>query len=119
MTADETVALYGGAWNEHDEGARRAALERCWAPDGVHCDPTAVVHGLDTLVAHVAGFHERMPGHAIVTTSVVSEHHGWLHFAWRIVTPDGATALDGLDVGERDEDGPLTRIVGFFTAPPA
>ena len=119
MTAEETVALYGGAWNEHDEAARRAALEHCWAPDGVYCDPTAVVHGRDALVAHIAGFHVRMPGREIVTTSVVSEHHGWLHFTWRIVTAEGATMLDGFDVGERDEDGRLRRIVGFFIPPPA
>ena len=105
--------------NEHDEGARRAALERCWAPEGMYCDPTAIVHGRDALVAHIACFYERMPGHASVTTSDVSEHHGWLHFAWRVVTPEGATALDGFDVGERDEDGRLRRIVGFFTPPPA
>ena len=119
MTPEETIALYGGSWNEHDAGARRRALASCWAPDGVYCDPTVVVEGLDALVAHIGRFHERMPGHGLVVTSNVTEHHGWLTFGWRILDPGGTTVLDGFDVGELDGDGRLTRIVGFFTPPPA
>lgn len=115
--ASEIVAVYCDAWNVRDHGERRETLERCWAPDAVYCDPTVVVDGLDALVAHIGGFHERMPGHQIVRTSEVTEHHGWLHFSWRMIGPGGAMDLDGFDVGERGEDGRLQRIVGFFAPP--
>ena len=109
--------MYCDAWNVRDGRERRELLERCWAPDGVYCDPTVVVDGLDAVVAHIGGFHERMPGHRIIRTSEVAEHHGWLHFSWRMIGPGGATDLDGFDVGERGEDGRLKRIVGFFAPP--
>jgi hypothetical protein len=47
LPASEVVALYGAAWQELDERARRDLLERCRAQDGIYCDPTTVVHGRD------------------------------------------------------------------------
>jgi hypothetical protein len=38
-------ASYAAAWDAHDEGERRALLERAWADDGVYCDPTARIVG--------------------------------------------------------------------------
>lgn len=118
LPASEVLALYGAAWQEPDERARRDLLERCWARDGVYCDPTTVVHGRDALLAHLGDFQERMPGHRLVLSSDVDEHPGWMRFGWQLLCPDGAVVIDGLDLGERDEDGRLRRIVGFF-APPA
>jgi hypothetical protein len=110
----ELVVLYGTAWQEPDEAARRALLERVWANDGVYVDPTAVVCGREAFVAHMARFQERLPGHSLVQTTVVDEHHGRLRFGWRMLDPDGAAVLDGIDFGVLDEDGRLLRIVGFF-----
>ena len=114
MSASEVVGLYAAAWHEHDDDARLALLERAWAPDGVYCDPTTVVTGREALAAHLGGFHERMPGHIIVLTTGVDEHHGRLRFSWRILSPEGTPVLDGMDFGERDAEGRLARIDGFF-----
>jgi len=114
----EVVALYGAAWLQPDEDARRELLERVWAQDGIYVDPTVVVHGRETLVAHMGGFQERMAGHSLVLTTAVDEHHGRVRFGWQLLDPGGALLIDGQDFGELDDDGRLRRIVGFF-GPPA
>jgi hypothetical protein len=116
--AEETVAAYAAAWNEQDEDARRALLERSWTDDGVYCDPSGRAEGRAALVGHIGGFHARMPGNRIEMASAVDEHDGLLRFAWQMLTPDGAVALDGMDFGELDGDGRLKLIVGFFGAFP-
>jgi hypothetical protein len=112
--ATEIVTAYGASWNEPDEAARRKLLEQAWADDGVYCDPTATVTGRDALVSHIAGFHQRIPGARIDLASGVDEHDGWLRFAWTMLGPDGATVMEGFDVGQLAADGRLRRIVGFF-----
>ena len=114
MDATETVTAYGEAWNEPDEGKRRALLEAAWADDGTYVDPTAEADGRDALLAHIAGFQQGMPGARIETRSDVQEHHGWGRFAWALVGPDGADVMEGFDVCEFAADGRLQRIVGFF-----
>lgn len=114
MGVNEVVTAYSAAWNETDEAARRKLLDHGWADDGVYCDPTATVNGRDALVAHIAGFHQQFPGAHIDQASGVDEHDGWLRFAWTMLGPDGATIMDGIDVGELGPDGRLRRIVGFF-----
>ena len=119
-TAAEVVAAYGAAWDEHDDQARRVRLERAWTDDGTYTDPTAHVEGRDALAEHIGGFHARMPGFRIVTTSGVDGHAGCLRFAWQMLDPQGAVALEGLDFAEQAPDGRLKRIVGFFgPLPPA
>jgi hypothetical protein len=112
--ADEIVAAYSAAWNERDDAARRSLLERSWSDDGLYCDPTARAEGRAALVEHIGGFHARLPGHRLELASGVDEHDGLLRFAWRMLGPDGAPALHGVDFGELGADGRLTRIVGFF-----
>jgi hypothetical protein len=108
-----SIALCGAAWHEHDEDARRALLVRVWA-DAVYCDPT-VRQGRETLVAHMAGFQKGRPGDRLeLATGIEEHHHGWLRFGWRLVAADGTAAFEGMDVGKRDPDGRLARIVGFF-----
>lgn len=114
MGAGEVVTSYGAAWNEPDEDARRKLLNQGWADDGIYCDPTATVSGREALVTHIAGFHQQFPGARIEVASGVDEHDGWLRFAWTMVGADGATIMDGFDVGELAPDGRLRRIVGFF-----
>ncbi len=112
--AEETVAAYAAAWNEADEDARRALLERSWTEDGVYIDPTGRAEGRSALVRHIGGFHARMPGNRIEMASGVDEHDGLLRFTWQMLGPDGVVALDGMDFGELDGDGRLKLIVGFF-----
>jgi len=115
---DTIVNAYGAAWLAADEAERRRLLEIAWSENGVYQDPTADISGREALVRHIAGFHQRMPGTTIVITSGVDHHHGKIHFLWKMVTPDGKTALEGRDFGEIGPDGRICRIAGFFGPPP-
>jgi hypothetical protein len=110
----EAVADYAQAWLETDPVARRALLERCWAQDGVYCDPIGRATGRDGLAAHIGGFQAQQPGARLEVVSGVDEHDGYVRFAWRLLAPDGSVALEGTDFGELDGDGVLRRIIGFF-----
>jgi hypothetical protein len=46
--------------------------------------------------------------------SGVDEHHGFVRFTWRLVSPGGEVLRDGTDFGELHPDGHLLWIVGFF-----
>lgn len=109
-----TVKVYVDAWNEPDEAARRELLHRSWADDGIYTDPSVHVEGREALVHHARKFADRWPGARIVMTSGVDEHHGFVRFTWRLVSPGGEALRDGMDFGELSADGHLRRIVGFF-----
>ena len=106
--ASGIIASYAAAWDAHDEGKRRALLERSWARDGACCDPTALVEGREAPIAHIA------------PTTGVDAHGGHLRFGWRMLGPQATVALEGMDFGELGDDGRPKRIVGFFGPfPPA
>ena len=105
---------YVQAWLETDPAARRALLERCWAVDGVHCDPLGQVTGRDELSDHIGGFQAQQPGARLEVASGVDEHAGYLRFAWRLLDADGDVTLEGTDFGELDSGGALRQIIGFF-----
>ena len=114
MGPSEVVAAYGAAWAEADEAQRRALLEKAWAEDGVYLDPTGRADGREALVQHIAGFQQMMPGHRIDIASGVDEHDSYVRFAWKMLTPDGSVAMEGVDFGALGDDGKLKSIVGFF-----
>ncbi len=119
MSVREIIKTYTACWSEQDEGRRRALLDKVWAEDGTYQDPTADVAGREALVQHIGGFHQSMPGARIELASGVSEHHGHIYFAWRLITADGSTYVEGVDFGTVDADGRLSQIVGFFGPPGA
>jgi hypothetical protein len=112
---DETITLYAAAWNEPDAVARRRLLERAWAATGTYTDPTAHVEGRAALDKHIEVYLKTQPaGTRIVPASAIDAHHGRFRFAWKMLAPDGSVAIEGLDYGELDADGRISRIVGFF-----
>jgi hypothetical protein len=119
MSTQQIAETYGAAWNETNEGKRRALLEQAWADDGVYTDPQSHVEGRDALVALITGFQQTMPGARIVPTSAADEHHGQIRFTWRMDGADGKAVMEGIDFGELAPDGRIKRIVGFFGPPPA
>jgi len=114
MGPSEVVATYGAAWAETDEAARRKLLDEAWAETGTYLDPMGRADGREALVQHIGGFHQMMPGHRIDMASGVDEHDGFVRFAWKMLDPDGAVAMEGVDFGSLDADGKLKSIVGFF-----
>lgn len=115
----EIVAAYCEAWNAPTEGTRRALLEKSWTDDGAYTDPRSDLSGRDALLAHISRVQAARTGSRIVRTSDVDLHHGLLRFAWKLVDPQGATLVEGIDFGELAADGRLRRIVGFFGPLPA
>lgn len=113
MDASEMVATYGAAWNEPDEAARRALLEKAWADDGQYSDPTGSADGRDELLTHIAGFQEMFPGHTIDNSSAVDARDNVFRFAW-VMRNGTEDILEGMDYGELAVDGRIAKIVGFF-----
>jgi hypothetical protein len=119
MDAQHIVDTYGAAWNETDPVKRRALLDEAWADHGTYLDPMGSADGRDALVTHISGFHEMMPGNRIDATSAVDVHGSVFRFAWAMLDPSGTVALEGMDFGEFDDDGRISRIIGFFGPFPA
>jgi hypothetical protein len=114
MGPAEVVATYGAAWAETDEEKRRDLLAQAWAEDGTYLDPSGRADGREALVAHIGGFQQMMGGHRIDLASGVDEHDSYLRFAWKMIGPDDAVVMEGVDFGTLGPDGKLTSIVGFF-----
>lgn len=119
MSVSEVVETYGAAWGETDDAKRRALLERSWADDGEFIDPQSHTKTREELVELIASFQKQFAGAAIVATSGVEEHHGWLRFTWTFQGADGNAIFEGFDVGELAPDGRLQKIVGFWGPAPA
>lgn len=114
LTTLQVVAAYCEAWNVPGEGERRALLEQSWTEGGTYTDPRTDLAGREALFAHISRVQALRPGSRIVMTSGLDVHHGVLRFAWKLVGPQGATVVEGVDFGELAADGRLRRIVGFF-----
>lgn len=115
----DPVAAYGAAWLATDDRERQALLEQAWAPDGVYCDPLALVTGRSELAAHIAGTQASLAGGRVEVTSEAVRHHDSALFHWRITDAAGATVLTGLDVVQFDDAGRIRRLTGFFDDAPS
>ena len=113
MEPADAIAAYGAAWNEHDEAARTALLERAWSEDGLYQDPSASAEGRTALVAHIGGFHAMAPGHSIELVSGIDHYGSLFRFAWEMRNGE-ERVLEGMDFGEFADDGRIRRITGFF-----
>jgi len=118
-TIDTVVDTYLSAWNETDPARRAALIERAWAADGRLIDPPLAAEGHSGISDMASALQTQFPGHRFRRASGIDAHHDSLRFAWQLVSPDGAVALSGLDVGELAADGRLRRITGFFGELPA
>lgn len=50
---------YAAVWNETDAFARREAIAKLWAPDGLHYVRTLEARGYDALEKRILGSHEK------------------------------------------------------------
>jgi hypothetical protein len=114
-----TVDTYLAAWNERDPQRRAELIARAWAPEGRLVDPPFDGDGHDGISQMAAVMHEHYEGHRFERASGVDAHHEHLRFAWKLVGPDGTTAVEGIDVADLAADGRLARVVGFFGDLPA
>ncbi len=114
--AKASLQNYIKAWNEPDTEKRKALLETAWTKKGTYTDPSAHVEGRDALVTHIEGFlsNPQFKGFSIVQASDIDLHHQVFRFEWEMKDPSGNTFTAGIDYGEFNEDGAITKIVGFF-----
>ena len=89
-------------------------IVQAWAADGVLVDPPFAVEGHAGIPGGDERFARAIPGHQFRQASAVDSHHNQFRYAWEFVTPDGAVALAGIDIGEVAHDGRLQRITGFW-----
>jgi hypothetical protein len=107
---------YFQSWNTADDDERRKVLKGYWADDATYTDPTVHVDGLEALVKHIAGFqgNPQMKGFSIDRSSGIGVHHRSFRFQWEMKSPTGQVLTPGIDYGEFDDEGRITKIVGFF-----
>ena len=107
---------YIEAWREPDAQKRERLLETAWAENGTYTDPTAHVDGRKALTAHIEGFltNPMFKGYSIVMASEIDIHHHVFRFEWTMKDSSGKEVTGGMDYGEFNNDGAITKIVGFF-----
>jgi|SRR5947207_7108167 len=71
-----TIDTYFEAWNESDDAARRALIERCLVGDVVLIEEHGRFSGHDGLEALMAKFQQAVPGGRIIKTSGFDEFDG-------------------------------------------
>lgn len=116
---DSLAHAYIAVWNETDPAARRAAVERLWAPDARYVDPLAAVTGHDAIDAMIGAVQRQFPGLTMTLAGPVDGHHDQARFGWQLGPADGEPLVVGFDVIERDADGRITRVLGFLDRVPA
>ena len=113
-TLAATVDTHLAAYCEPDPARRGTLIATVWSQDGAIFDPPFEGAGHDGIAAMTDTVLAHFPGHTFRRTSDVDAHHTFARYSWALVGPDGATAVTGTDVVEVDDDGRLTRIIGFF-----
>ena len=101
------------AWNERDPAKVRSHLDRALAADVQFIDPSVETNGIDEFEANVHSVQARIPGADYSRTSGIDSHHRLYRYSWQI-SRNGEVVLPGFDVAEVDQDGKVTRVLGFF-----
>jgi hypothetical protein len=105
---------YIAMWNEASDERRRDIIARTWADGATYVDPMLQGNGPDGINAMIAGAQEQFPGHRVELTSGPDAHHDRVRFAWRLLDPNGATAVAGVDFATLAPDGRLREVIGFL-----
>lgn len=107
------VKGYTSAWREADPVKREKLLAEVWALDGVYTDGQSKVKGRQKVAEYIGLVGQLAPSSRITELSKVESHHGTFRFAWRAVMPDGTLYDEGMDFGEVDKNGRISRLVVF------
>jgi hypothetical protein len=119
VTPDAAVVAYCAAWNTTDRSARDRLLSDVWAADGVYSDPEpTLARGRAALSDAISEFQHHYPGSRF-RCSAPQEHHRAMRVSWILLRPDGTQQTEGMDFYDLAPDGRISRVVGFFGAPPA
>ncbi len=112
----QSLQIYFQAWNEPVADKRDTLLQDCWADNAEYTDPGTHAEGRPALSIEIGKFlgNEQLKGFSIVQASKIDVHHRVFRFQWEMRDPNGNTVTPGIDYGEYDDQGRITKIVGFF-----
>jgi uncharacterized protein YndB with AHSA1/START domain len=113
--AADAIARWYAAWNERDDGARRALLARTVSPDLRFADPNGLTRGIDDLSGHIGGALRFMPGITLEARGTVRVVHGTALADWATVDAKGAVRATGTSVFRLAPDGRIDEVVGVPT----
>jgi hypothetical protein len=115
MTATTTIVdTYIAAWNELDQGRRRALVAETFTEDASYLDPLMSGEGHDGIDAMIASVHAQYPGHRFELAEGPDSHHDRLRFAWHLIGPGGGPIAKGIDFAVVADDGRMRFVTGFL-----
>jgi hypothetical protein len=115
-TVKASIQNYVKAWGTTDAGKRAEFLKTAWSEDGIYTDPSAHVEGRDALIKHIgqALSSPQFQGASLAPGSEVDIHHQVFRFQWKLNDASGNALIAGMDYGEFNDKGMITKIIGFF-----
>jgi hypothetical protein len=100
-------------WNEKNSELVLDRLAAVLSADIIFIDPTITTRGLIEFEANVRGFRAKYPHAVISRTSGVDAHSNMHRYTWQI-SVRGKAVLTGLDVSEKNAEGKICKVLGFF-----
>lgn len=107
------------AYVDPDAARRLAVIRDSWSLDGRLVEPPLEARGHQGISDLAATLQSQFPGHRFERSTAIDAHHQFLRYGWKLLDPNGAAVLEGMDAMELDVDGRIARVVGFFGAQPA
>ena len=119
VTPEAAVVAYCSAWSITDRSTRDRLLASVWTENGVYMDPEpTLAAGLAALSDTIAEFQHDYPGNRFQCSAPQMDHRS-MRVSWFRLGPDGKQLSQGMDFYDLAPDGRISRVVGFFGAPPA
>jgi uncharacterized protein YndB with AHSA1/START domain len=116
-TAATAVDDWFAAWSTTDPAARNVALARVASPAVRFRDKWSLTNDLDDLTAHVAAFHQFMPGLRIEREGDVRRCQDMVMAQWRAGGADGVERGRGTSVFTLHPNGRIESVTGFWNTP--
>jgi hypothetical protein len=110
---------YLACWNETDADARRALIDKHWAPDASYVDPLVEARGAAALDATIGAVQAQFPGFVFTQLGEMDAHHQQARFAWGLGVPGEPPLVEGFDVVVIDDEGRIAQVLGFLDKVPA
>ena len=106
---------YLAAWNATDSEARLSLINKILAPDCLYAD-SHLPDLIETRELHssfIDKFKSKFLELKIILVDAPDIHHGFFRFRWQLVKPNKDTFTKGMFFGETNQDGQISKLVGF------
>jgi SnoaL-like protein len=102
------------AYSEPDTARRAELVAKTFTADGELIDPPIDGRGHAGITEMMGAVLDHYPDHRFRRTTGIDAHHNVARYGWELVDTTGAVALTGTDVAEFDDDGAISRVLGFL-----